>query len=142
MLELQRMPFEEANACVKNRNRTSSQHTSNEDFRVPQKSIPSIPEGSNKQDMGHMLADDTMSIASVAPTLADSIGQLDLSDATSAVLPQVTGAKGRDTEDVKQIAAFVKIPVPLISARILEGSLASKSQLTLLLEKDRAKCGT
>lgn len=90
----------------------------------------------------YMLADDTMSIATVAPTLADSIGQLDLGDTTSAVLPQATGAEGRDNEDVKQIAAFVKIPVPPISARIPKDSLESKSQLTLLFESDRAKCGT
>ncbi|KAG4428051.1 hypothetical protein IFR05_016466 [Cadophora sp. M221] len=76
----------------------------------------------------------------MTPTLVDSMGQLDLSDTASSVLPQVTGAKGRDTEDVNQSLAFVKISVPPISALIPEESLASKSQLTLLLE-DGAKCG-
>jgi hypothetical protein len=90
-LELQRTLLEEANACVKNRHRISSQYTSNEDHRVPQK-------GSQEQDVGaiHMLIDDTMSTASVAPRLADAIGQPDLGDATCAALPYVTGAKGKN----------------------------------------------
>lgn len=143
MLELQRLAFEAAKACVRNRNRNSSQHRSNADLRGPQKSIPSmVPEGSKKQeDMGpmHMLADDTTSIASGAPTLAESIGQLALRDATCAVLD----IEDDDTaEDVQEILAFVKIPVPLRLARNPEDSPARKGQLTLLFERDRADGGT
>jgi hypothetical protein len=103
------MSFEEANACVKKRNSASSQHTSNEDLRVPQKSIPLISKGWQEQDIGaiYMLVDDTMSIATVAPTLADSIGRLDLGDTTSAVLPQATSAEGRENEDVKLWRIFL-----------------------------------
>jgi hypothetical protein len=58
-------------------------------------------------------------------------------------LPQVTRTKDEgqwkrdEIEDINQVPLFAKIPVPPISAHNSAGSLAGKSQLTLLLSKDR-----
>jgi hypothetical protein len=80
-----------------------------------------------------ILTHDALCSTNLAPTLADAMGQLDLGGATSAALPQVTGA------NVKRIEVFVKRPVPPISGiAAARSSAGSKSQLTLLIEKDRA----
>jgi hypothetical protein len=144
-LELQRTLLEEANARVKKDPRTT-----NDDLRVPQTSLRTT-DGSQDQDLGAMgllPQHDTKSTASAAPTLTDATGQLDLGDTTSSSLPQVTGSmgkskgKGREPDEVQQTEMFAKRPVPPVSetAPIAERSLArSKSQLTLLLERDRAR---
>lgn len=88
---------------------------------------------------------DAKGSANTAPTLADATGRLDFGDNADKLLQGVMSAgmdkeKGRDPEEAEM---FRKRPVPQISeaatATLPEGSLAkSKSQLTLLLEKDRA----
>ena len=138
-VELQRMLFENGNTDVKNRHWKSSQHISSESLRVPQKKLSSNHEGPQEQDTGacHMLADDTLKTASLAPTPIDTTRQLDLVAATSAALPQITSAKGVAAEDVKRVEMFAKRQVP--AAHMPKGTMAvSKSQLTVLLEKDRA----
>lgn len=84
-----------------------------------------------------MLADGTLKTVGLAPTPINTTRQLDLVAATSAALPQVTSAKGVVAEDVKRVDMFAKRQVP--AAHMPKGTMAiSKSQLTVLLEKDRA----
>lgn len=150
-LELQYTLLEEANARKKNpQSSTSSERL--EDLQVPQKSIRSTPVNElPQQDLGaiRMLPHDAKGTARVALASAEATGQLELSDSITP-LPQVTGpkgrnkGKGRDPNEVQRTELFAKRPVPPIytaATPIPAGdSLArSKSQLTLLLEKDRAR---
>ncbi|KAH6667139.1 hypothetical protein B0J14DRAFT_676819 [Halenospora varia] len=138
-VELQRTLFERGNTDVKTRHWKSSQHISSESPRVPQKNLSSNHEGPQEQDTDtfHMLADNTLKTASLAPTLIDTTRQLDLVAATSAALPQVTSAKGVVAGDVKRVDMFAKRQVP--AAHMPKGTMAvGKGQLTVLLEKDRA----
>lgn len=146
-LALQRTLLDDANARVKKGTRPT-----NDDLRVPQTSHR-MTDGSHDQDLGAMRLlpqHDAKSTASAAPTLTDATGQLDLSDTTSTSLSQVAvvkgknKGKGRDPDEVQRTEMFAKRPVPPVSGTvpIAEGSLArSKSQLTLLLERDRARSG-
>lgn len=144
-LELQRTLLEEANTRVKKASRTPSQQawSENEDLRVPRTGLATTSDGTQDQDMGGIRL---KSAASLAPTLADATGQLELGDSTTP-LPQVTGSqwknkgKGRDPDNM-----FAKRPVPSVSGNAAaptpDGPLAkSKSQLTLLLQKGRARSG-
>ena len=150
-LELQHTLLEDASARKKNL-RSSASGEPFEDLQVPQKSIHSTPVSRPpQQDQGaiRMLPHEAKGTARVALASAEATGQLGLSDPIT-LLPQVTGAegrnkgKGRDPNEIQRTELFAKRPVPPIStvvAPIPTGdSLArSKSQLTLLLEKDRAR---
>jgi hypothetical protein len=97
------------------------------------------------------LSNDPKSTPSLAPTLAAATGQLDLggdvadpAQTTSVSSPRKPDkGKGRSSEDAGPAGAFTKRPItPTSSADVPEGSgslIRSKSQLTLLLEKDRAR---
>ena len=146
-LALQKTLLDDTNARVKKAPRTI-----NDDPRVPQTSHRTT-DGSHDQDLGAMRLlpqHDAKSTASAAPTLTDATGQLDLSDTTKISLSQIAvvngknKGKGRNPDEVQRTEMFAKRPVPPVSgtAPIAEGSLArSKSQLTLLLERDRARSG-
>ena len=157
-LKPQRTLLEEANARGKKNTRMTPQPTSkearNDDLHAPKTSLCTTSDGAQDQDIGAvgLLPHGAKSTARVVSTLAAATGQLDLGDTTGAPLPQVTGAKGenkgkgRNHKEVERTEMFPKRPVPPISGTaatpVLEGSLArSKSQLTLLLEKDRARSG-
>jgi hypothetical protein len=144
-LELQRTLLEEAHSRVTKSSRASSQQVPNrnEDLRALQPGLTTSSDGAHDQDMSGIRL---KSAASLAPTLADATGELGLGDFATP-LPRVTGAqdrkkgKGRDSDDM-----FAKRPVPPVSgvaaAPTPEGALAkSKSQLTLLLQKDRGRSG-
>jgi hypothetical protein len=142
-LELQQTLLEAANARVKKSSGTLSQQALNEDeSEGPETRLATTSGSAHDQNVtGSRLK----SAAILATTLADATGQLDLGDST-ILLRQVLGAegrnkgKGRDPDDM-----FAKMPVPSASGNAATtpgGPLAkSKSQLTLLLRKDRASTG-
>ena len=139
-LDLQQTLLDAANAGANKTSTTSSQQISNEsDGSHPTLATTSI--GTHDTSMsGTRLK----SAASLAPTLADATGQLNLSDSATPQ-PRVTGAEGRDKgKDRDPGDLFAKRPVPSASgnqaAPTPDGPLAkSKSQLTFLLQKDRAR---
>ena len=144
-LDLQRTILKEANARVKKSSTSSSQpvFNKNESFRGQQTSLATISDGTNDTDMSGIRL---KSAASLAPKLADATAQIGLSDSTT-LPPQGTGSQGRikgdgrDPEDM-----FAKRPVPSALGNTAspspDGPLSkSKSQLTLLLQKDRARTG-
>jgi hypothetical protein len=141
--KLQWILLEQAVTRVQREPPTSSQRSSDEnkieDLSVPQISLRATAEGSRELDIAIRLPHDAKSTASPTLILADAARQIDLGDTTRTPLRQVTDAKreGRDPDKVKRTEKFTKIPIPPNSGK---GSPArSKSQLTLLLQKDRAR---
>ncbi|KAG0645109.1 hypothetical protein D0Z07_9255 [Hyphodiscus hymeniophilus] len=145
LLELRRTVIEESNECVKNSSINSPHQVSDEreGSRGRQTSLATISDSVYDADMTGI---GLKSAASIAPTLADATGQIDLGDSTPLVA-QRTGSqgrnkgKGRGAQDM-----FAKRPLPLASktaaSPIPDGSISkSKSQLTLLLQKDRDRTG-
>ena len=143
-LELQQTLLEAANAVVKKSSGTLFQQALNENEKEgPPTRLATTSDGVHDQNMtGSRLK----SAAVLAPTLTDATGQLDFGDSTIP-LSQVLSAegrnkgKGRDPDDM-----FAKRPVPSASGNVATptpgGPLTkSKSQLTLLLQKDRARTG-
>ena len=138
--ELQRTLLEAANARVKHGHTQSSQQVQN---------VNEDPDPRSPTTSGGVFNTDTTttrpkSSPSLGSTPADVAGQSDIGDSATP-LPIVTGTKGgkngkrRNPSDV-----FAKRPVLLASGNaaspISTGPLAKrKSQLTLLLQKDRAK---
>ena len=141
-LELQQTLHEEANAHVKKSSRSSSQQVLNEnDVRIPQPTLATTSDGAH--DMSGIRL---KSAASLAPTLTDATGELEVGD-PATLLPKATGVQGKNKDKGRDPdGMFAKRPVPLLSGNAAaptpEGPLAkSKSQLTLLLQKDRARSG-
>jgi hypothetical protein len=107
----------------------------------------SASEGTLEMGTSRYLSNDSKSAAILAPTFTAATGELDLGENNVDYGPRTTQqnvgkGKGRNSEDM-----FTKIPVqpaagPSSVAATTPSSLArSKSQLTLLLEKDRARGG-
>jgi len=154
-LELQRTLLEEANARKKSKsNPQVVPPTTSEGFQVLHSSLRSRSEGNHGPDaMGAMrlFPHDTKSTASLAPTLTAATGQIDLEDEESLEpqqhisdrSPIVDKGKGRDLEEARHTDMFAKRPVPPVQVATGPDPSAplsrSKSQLTLLLERDRAK---
>ena len=146
-LEMQRTLLEQANSSIKK----PPQSTSNDRAHLQQKPLRSRSDNDRSGDTGgmRMLSHDSKCTTSLAPTLTTATGQLDLKDPVvdkpghPAVSPSPASTdkgKGREPDDLRR--AFTKRPVqPAVQAESEPiGPLSrSKSQLTLLLEKDRAK---
>lgn len=140
-VEIQRLLLAEANARVKKKIKDDIQAT------LPStKNAGSIRKGSNGMldpaGAGRLAQTRNKSAPSFAPTFVDANGQLELGD-NSAVGKQDKG-KGREPNDhTPKDNLFSKRPVQSIASTSVpesSGSMSrSKSQLTLLLEKDRAK---
>jgi hypothetical protein len=155
-IEVQKTLLAEANARVKTEPRTAPSpltHAS-DGFRVLHRTLRPQSDGKAEQRaLGavQLLDHETKGAASLAPTLADATGQVDLGNvgAAAAGTPSSNAkeAKGkeRDSEGVPKTGMFAKRPIqPVLAAAVLDstGSLTrSKSQLTLLLERDRARSG-
>ena len=152
-LELQHAILEQINSQNNSNTRSTTSSQRSEDLRVPQKSIASaLANESSRQNLGaiRMLPHDVKSDPKVALASAKATGQLELNDDVTTP-PQVTSTKGRDKgkgrdpDELRQAELFAKRPVPPILSTATTpvpaaDSLArSKSQLTLLLEKDRAR---
>jgi hypothetical protein len=152
-IEVQRTLLAEANARVKKTSRTPLPPTT-EGFRVLHRSLRPQSDGKVEQKaLGavQLLDHETKGMASLAPTLTDATGQVDLGNVGAAHTGTPTPGsgskkdkgKGRDSEGVPRADMFAKRPVqPVQAAAALDstGSLTrSKSQLTLLLERDRAR---
>jgi hypothetical protein len=154
-LEMQRTLLEEANTRKKSRsNPQVVPPTTSESFQVLHSSPRSRSDGSHGSDaIGAMrlLSHDVKSTASLAPTLTAATGQLNLGEEDLLELqqpvsdssPVVDKGKGRDPEEVRHTDMFAKRPVPPVQVATGPDPSAplsrSKSQLTLLLERDRAR---
>lgn len=140
-LEIQRLLLAEANARVEKQSKHDLQAT----LPSANKAGP-IRKGSNGMldpaGAGRLAQTRNKSAPSFAPTFVDASGQLELGD-KSVVRKQDRG-RGRDLNDyTPRDDMFSKRSVqPITSTSVPDssGSMSrSKSQLTLLLEKDRAK---
>jgi hypothetical protein len=152
-VEIQNTLLEQANPSIKKVLQVTPlvQPASTDRVRVqrnPPGSTPSQKDGG--EDRGGILSRKVKSATSLAPTLTTATGHLDLENAAvdksnvSAVPPSTASrGKGKDkSADDLQREMFTKRQVQPTTAADSEpiGSLSrSKSQLTLLLEKDRAR---
>ena len=153
-LELQRMLLEAANTRI-NKEREDDLPDSTPGFQILHSSLRSKSDGRNESEgmSGlRLLQHDTKGTVSLAPTLTAATGQLDLGEAGAApqTAPSATAGKGkgRDHDEQRRAEMFAKRPVQPITGSMAasvpdsSGSLSrSKSQLTLLLEKDRKRSG-
>jgi hypothetical protein len=154
-LEVQKLLLEEANARVQKKYPASSQDVPSQQNEGVQTSRTAFRSRSDGQHNPAALAvlrglpKETKSGASAAPTLTDATGQLDLGKAAAAVPKNTFGStnkldkgKGRDPEDIQPAGMFAKRPVQSVATASVPDSISSlarsKSQLTLLLERDRA----
>lgn len=163
-LEPQRMLLEEANARVRKQSQAtqmtalpSLSESANEGLRIIHNSLRSGPSASRSTAglgaMGLLQHDSKAATTSATPTFTDASGQVNLgsvgnhqglaSDATTS--KRIDKGKGRDPEEMQRAAMFAKRPVQSaqVAASPDTGGLLSrsKSQLTLLLEKDRERGG-
>ncbi|TVY48558.1 hypothetical protein LOCC1_G000878 [Lachnellula occidentalis] len=146
--EMQRALLEQANASTEK----PLQSPSKDRAQLQQKPLKSRSDNDRSGDTGglRMLPHNSKLTTSAAPTLttATANGQLDLKDPTveksgrnfvSTSSPSIDKGKGRDSDDT---GAFTKRAVQPVAQAEFEptGPLSrSKSQLTLLLEKDRSR---
>lgn len=157
-IEVQRTLLAEASAHVKNGSRTTASPLppTSDGFRV----LHRAPRPQSEGKVEHkplsavpLLDHETKGTVSLAPTLTDATGQVNLGDigAAHAAAPTSSSAfkkdkgKGRDADDEPISGMFAKRPVqPVLPAEVPDSTgslLRSKSQLTLLLERDRARIG-
>jgi len=144
-LELQRTLLAEAKALVEKKILEKKAQAA-QNSPKPQSAEP----GTSHEAQGALryLGHDRKSSASLAPTLTAAAGQIDLGgDSIEENAGNVGKGKGRDLEELGPAEMFAKRPVLPVTgsytpAPDAPASLArSKSQLTLLLEKDRSKSG-
>lgn len=151
-IEVQRTLLAEAGARVKEGSRTaaSALPQTSDGFRVLHRALRPQSEGEADQkalSSVQLLDHETKGTASLAPTLTDATGQVNLGDVGAAPTSNSKKDKGkaRNAEGVSDAGMFAKRPVqPVLPAVVPDptGSLTrSKSQLTLLLERDRARSG-
>lgn len=153
--EVQRPLLIEANARVTRATRRGPLPATSDGFRVLHKALRPHSEGKvDQKSLGavQLLDHETKGRASLAPTLTDATGQVNLGDygvaiaaGTSKSAAKKDKGKGRDAEDSPTAGMFAKKPIqPALPAEVPDstGSLIrSKSQLTLLLERDKARNG-
>ncbi|TVY30169.1 hypothetical protein LHYA1_G001063 [Lachnellula hyalina] len=146
-LEIQRTLLEQANSSTEKPPRSPS----TDQALLQQKSTKSRSDDDRSGDTGglRMLSHNSKTTTSAAPTLTTANGQLDLKDPTmdksgpnsvSTSSPSIDKGKGRDPDDTRR--SFTKRLVQPATQPKSEpmGPLSrSKSQLTLLLEKDRSR---
>lgn len=154
--EIQRTLLEQASTFIGKSQHTTSQmqpqSASNDRVRVQrssQRSTSNKEHGGKDQGGMRVLPHDAKSTTSLAPTLTPATGQLDLkasavdkSRASSIPSSSASKGKGKDPVNLPRAEMFTKRPIQsvVVPDPELSGSLSrSKSQLTLLLEKDRAR---
>ncbi|TVY58689.1 hypothetical protein LSUE1_G008776 [Lachnellula suecica] len=151
-LELQQTLLEQANASRKppqSTSQTQSKFLSNDQASQQRNSQRSTSEGDRGAVDGlNILHHDRKSSTSLAPTLTTATGNVSAVPTASSV-PSSSTSKGKgkaksvDSNDNARAGLFTKQPVQPTPAGIsgpAESLISrSKSQLTLLLEKDRAK---
>ena len=154
-IEVQRSLLAEANARVKKGLRTETTplpSSTSSGFRVLHRALRPHSEGSiEKKSLSavQLLDHETKGAASLAPTLTDAAGQVNLGNvgvpSTSSSASKKDKGKERNTEDVSGSGMFAKRPVQPAHPEVVPDStgslMRSKSQLTLLLERDRARSG-
>lgn len=157
-LELQRMLLEEANARVRKQSQTTHAtqtrtlpEAANDGRRASRGSKSNTAHGAEGLGAMGFLQYEAKGTSSAAPTLTAASGQLNLgsvgheeSQASDAGLSsKLHKGKGRDPNELQRVAMFAKRPVPPVQVAAspdASGPLSrSKSQLTLLLEKDRER---
>jgi hypothetical protein len=157
-IEVQRTLLAEASARVKKGSRTAATALpqTSDGFRILHRALRPQSEGKADQkalSAVQLLDHETKGTASLAPTLADATGQVNLGNVgVASAAPPTAGSnskkdkgKGRDAEEEPSAGMFAKRPIqPVVLAEVPDSSgslLRSKSQLTLLLERDRARSG-
>jgi hypothetical protein len=154
-IEVQRTLLVEANAHVTRETRRGPLPATSDGFRVLHSALRPQSEGEvDQKSLGavQLLDHETKGKASLAPTLTDATGQVNLGNVgvataagTSKSAVKKDKGKGRDAEDSRNAGMFAKRPIqPALPAKVPDstGSLTrSKSQLTLLLERDKARNG-
>jgi len=155
-IEVQRTLLAEANARVKKESRNANPlPTTSDGFRVLHRSLRPQSDGKVQRkalDAVQLLDHETKGTASLAPTLTAATGQVNLGDVggaptgtSSSSTSKNDKGKGRDPEDISRADMFAKRQVQPVQLPVVPdstGSLTrSKSQLTLLLERDRARSG-
>ncbi|KAG4427358.1 hypothetical protein IFR05_017159 [Cadophora sp. M221] len=151
-LEMQRIILAQANARLQ-RNSKGASDPETERHTLPKS--PRSKSGGNIESSGvdamRLVQHDPKGAPSLAPTLTDATGQVDLrgagidlprSPSKSVSSPKETEGKGkgRITEESAPVDLFAKRPVqPVKPAPIVDPLSRSKSQLTLLLKQDKEK---
>jgi hypothetical protein len=151
-LDLQSTLLEEANARVRKQSQAtqtpSLSESASEGLRIIHSSLR--PRSNSPQGTVGLLHHETKGNTSAAPTFTDASGQVNLgslghheSPITDAGSRRADKGKGRDPEEVQRASMFAKRPVQPVqvaASPVATGPLSrSKSQLTLLLEKDRER---
>ncbi len=153
-IEMQRTLLAEANSRVKKESRTANTLVAtSEGFRILHRSLRPQSDVKVQQkglDAVQLLDHETKGTASLAPTLTAATGKVNLGDvgaaptgtSSSGSTSQKDKGKGRDSEDTSKTDMFAKRPVQPVQATAVPDSTGSftqsKSQLTLLFERDRA----
>jgi hypothetical protein len=151
-LEMQRILLEEANARLERESQMAAQL-----IRQSNAPAPTLMNPMRSASDSHGLLSqerNNKSSASLAPTLTAAVGQINMDDTPREALQQtfrsasagrLDKGKGRDPEELQRTRMFAKRhikPTTLASVPNDSGMLSrSKSQLTLLLENDRARSG-
>ncbi|OWP00483.1 hypothetical protein B2J93_339 [Marssonina coronariae] len=152
-LEMQRILLAEANARAQSKTNPPREHppeSGSELVQVLHKSLRSKSAGnissSEGMDAIRLIQHDSKGAPSLAPTLADATGQVDIgpSGTNTAQHPatrvQAGKGKGKEVEGSQQVDLFAKRHVQPVQAAPAADSLSrSKSQLTLLLKQDKEK---
>lgn len=152
-LELQRTLLEEANTRANRRQTPVKAHAASQassGINPPSSLVPTSNKGHENQGMSatHILPHGAKSTVGLALNLSDVAGQLNLGgdvtgeETDAGKSSKVEKGKGRDPEELARADMFAKKPVGAVvaSSPAVNGPLSrSKSQLTLLLEKDRAR---
>lgn len=146
-LEIQRLLLAEANARVQRKQSQELARTAepSERLEILHRSLRSRSTGNLEaegMDAIRFTLHDSKGSPSLAPTLAAAAGHSTLGDEPSGsktTTKDVKG-KGRAIEESKPTDMFAKRPVqPIKAARSSENLSRSKSQLTMLLQKDSEK---
>jgi hypothetical protein len=158
-LEVQRVLLEQANARIERQNQRARQliQEAQTDAAAKQLRQPSHDSSDALSLLNH--ESKSKSTVSMAPTLTAPTGQLDLRDigdptpnglrlaSRSASMGRLDKGKDRDPEELRRTAMFAKRSIQSAHTEEVRppeppSTLSrSKSQLTLLLEKDRARSG-
>ncbi|KAK0105125.1 hypothetical protein ONS95_004513 [Cadophora gregata] len=156
-LELQRIMLAEANARLQRKVKGTIDRTSDPEPERPQTTLLKSPRSksagtpeSSGSDAMRLVQHDSKGVPSLAPTLADATGQVQLGEfgpnpprspsRTSPSSTRESKGKSRATEQAEQGDMFAKRPVqPVKAAPVADTLTRSKSQLTLLLKQDKEK---
>ncbi|KAL2062201.1 hypothetical protein VTL71DRAFT_6467 [Oculimacula yallundae] len=141
-MEVQRIMLAEANARLQ-RNGAPSH------LKMARSKSPGSSATSAGVDAMRLVQHDSKGTPSLAPTLTDATGQLELGEVSTSVSRSPSSfvasskeikGKGKAAADTEAVDMFSKRPVtPANPAPVADTLSRSKSQLTLLLKKDKEK---